>query len=156
MITLTKAEEGEAEKWGVGANDTGHRWHVTLQSTGGKPEKKLSFSPVDLDLATGIAEDYCERLNTLGLIDPSAAWRSTPASRKQIDTLKKLKVEFEQGVTKGEASDMITQAVQRRNRWKGQPATEPQLRALRYLGYNMDQIWTKGTASKAIADAKCR
>ena len=66
-----------------------------------------------LEWAQGIAEDYARQLRAEALIDPHAAWRSKPASEKQLATLKKFRIKTVAGITAGAASDLISAAVGR-------------------------------------------
>ena len=47
---------------------------------------------------------------------PEGAWRTHPASEKQIATLEKFKVNYRDGITKGEAADIIQDLFARRDK----------------------------------------
>lgn len=96
----------------------------------GKWEVSATWRPKDREsrtaarqrtLATGFltaqealqaAEVYVqgERRQAGRLVDREAPWRSTPASPGQLGLLRKLKVPFRPGITKGAASDLINTA----------------------------------------------
>lgn len=63
--------------------------------------------------AQGLSEDYARQLRADALIDPHAAWRTKPASGKQLATLQKFKIRPIPGITAGEASDLISAAIGR-------------------------------------------
>jgi ATP-dependent helicase IRC3 len=86
-------------------------WTAQLNSRGESPLVLTSGKP--LDWAQGIAEDFARKLRADALVNPHAAWRTKPASRKQIATLQKFRIRPDSGITAGEASDMISSAIAR-------------------------------------------
>lgn len=62
--------------------------------------------------ALGLAESEARQLakdeGALTLIQPKAKWRKDPASSKQLDTLLRMGVRIPEGITKGQAADLIT------------------------------------------------
>ena len=66
---------------------------------------------VDVGYAQGVAEDYIRARGTERLVNPAAAWRQRPASAKQLAALKRMRQRRNQGMTAGEASNMIAAAV---------------------------------------------
>ena len=78
--------------------------------------------PVDLELAQGIAEDYLRRVDAVRLAREDAAWRSRPASERQLAALQRWGVPVTRPLTAGEAADLLTAAaararVRRRPAW---------------------------------------
>ena len=67
-------------------------------------------SGVDLGYAHGIAEDYVRAAGAQALAAPYARWRGKPMNGAQAGELRRLGVTPRDGVTKGEASDLITVA----------------------------------------------
>jgi len=64
------------------------------------------------------AEDLClQRAKEQRFGGADAPWRSRPASQKQIDLLKRMHVPFPQGVTQGQAADLLDKRFER-NRQK--------------------------------------
>lgn len=63
---------------------------------------------LDIGYAQGVAESFVETAGAAGLANPNARWRTVPASEKQLSTLTKLRIKHEPGITKGEASDLIS------------------------------------------------
>lgn len=93
-----------------------------LYLSGGQ-RQYLSDKPLDLAWAQGIAEERARHLldDRLLLVRKDAAWRREPASAKQLDTLRKMRLAFRPGITKGEASDLIGQQIaslQSTSRWR--------------------------------------
>ena len=70
---------------------------------------------MDIGYAQGIAEAYVAEAGVKTLVNPKARWRKQPASDKQKEALAKWRVPFEPGITKGEASDLLDQAMTRAN-----------------------------------------
>lgn len=50
------------------------------------------------------------RLGAGELVYPNARWRQMPATAKQLDVLRRARVPIKPGLTKGEASDLISAA----------------------------------------------
>ena len=73
----------------------------------------LAVTPMTLDWAQAVAEQGARQIQAGQghLVDRRAAWRDTPATEKQIRTLKRLGVRVRRQVTKGEASDLISRAL---------------------------------------------
>lgn len=68
---------------------------------------KLLYRDLTLDYAQGVAEDYVRAAGAWGLVDSAASWRRGPASEKQVELLRKMQVAVREGLTKGEASDLL-------------------------------------------------
>jgi superfamily II DNA or RNA helicase len=76
--------------------------------------KTVLVHDASLEFAQGIAEDHCRRLGAQNVADLDAPWRNRHPSRKQRDLAVKLKVILPKGCTKGEASDLLGQALARK------------------------------------------
>ena len=71
---------------------------------------------LSLEYAQGAAEDYVRRTGVSILVDPNAAWRRSalPPSDKQLAVLRRNRITIPPNLTRGEASDLITQVLARR------------------------------------------
>jgi ATP-dependent helicase IRC3 len=67
-----------------------------------------------VEYAQGVGEDLARALVPQVLIDRTAAWRSQPATPKQLDALRRCRVRHLPTLTKGEAADLLTAAIARR------------------------------------------
>lgn len=83
-------------------------WRVLLM---GENRAKVVASNLDLGYAQGAAEHLIRRSGTVALADTHAPWRSLPATPGQRGYLYRLDVKFPKGMTKGQAADLITQAI---------------------------------------------
>jgi superfamily II DNA or RNA helicase len=63
-----------------------------------------------LHYAQGVAEDWARSHQAHGLATPDAAWRGQPPSEKQIALLTKLGIVVPPGLSRGQASDLLTAA----------------------------------------------
>jgi len=61
-----------------------------------------------LDYAMGRAEDIVRDTPSMPLVTARAGWRASPASVKQIELLKEIRLFAKDTLTKGEAADLIT------------------------------------------------
>jgi len=109
----------------------------------------LAGSPIELELAQGIGEDYVRRCKAVTLAR-GGRWRDQPATPAQLEALRKWKVEPPDGLSKGQASEMLTAAAARTY----EPATDKQLNYLRRLGVQIKNNMTKREAGRAISKAK--
>jgi superfamily II DNA or RNA helicase len=85
------------------------RWRVVRIDRRGAHE--VIAEGLDLGFAQGVAEDYARRAGAGVLVSRTANWRRTPASEGQVAALRKFGIPVRPGITKGEASDLITAAV---------------------------------------------
>ncbi len=85
----------------------GQRWRVLRLHRNG--HEQLAGG-VDLGYGHGIAEDYVRAAGAQALAAPYARWRGKPMNGAQAGELRRLGVTPRDGVTKGEASDLITVA----------------------------------------------
>lgn len=88
--------------------DQPDRWRVRYKARNG--ERHTLQDGLDLGYAQGFAEDYVRRLGAGGLVNPKARWRQLPATPKQLEVLRRARVPIRPGLTKGEASDLISAA----------------------------------------------
>ena len=115
-----------------------------------KARKTLTERPMSLEWAQGIAEDHAREI-TEGrseLINKDAEWRQEKPTPKQIQILTKRRIRIKPGLTKGEASDIISRM------FADNMATQKQISALRRLSipFNPNTL-TKGQAGRMLADA---
>jgi ATP-dependent helicase IRC3 len=89
----------------------------------GKPippsrQRTIASQVSDAEAALRLAESFIqqERRSASRLTDNAAPWRMHPASAKQINYLRTLKVPFKPSITSGEASDLINIAKSRQGR----------------------------------------
>jgi superfamily II DNA or RNA helicase len=110
----------------------------------------LASEPVSLELAQGIAEDYVRRVGEMTLSSRGSRWRNQPATDKQIEALRKWKIDAPPGITKGLASDIMTATLAA----KIEPATDRQLAALARLGVVHGGSLSKREAGRLIGEAR--
>jgi ATP-dependent helicase IRC3 len=87
---------------------SGDRWAVERVVPG---NKTTLWESLPLDYAMGAAEDYARREGAGVLLDPAAAWRSAPATERQLNALRKWKIPVMSGLTKGKASDLLAAVI---------------------------------------------
>lgn len=106
----------------------GKRGTLVLEPSGGKwrsvlyPKEEtrpplLVCDGVDLTWAMGVAEEKIVRrakAETLKVIDRTAPWRLAAPGDKQLNLLRKNGIPIKEGLTKGEASDLITAVTARK------------------------------------------
>ena len=68
----------------------------------------------DFQWLLGRAEDLARQRGVTALVAKDAPWRAKPASEKQIDALRRMRVRVQAGLTAGEASDLISQKIAQR------------------------------------------
>lgn len=90
----------------------GDQWRLIEAQRDGRYD--LGAGP--LDWLMGQAEDRVREAGAAALVAKDAPWRARPASEKQVMTLAKMRVPFRPGLTAGEASDLIGQAIMGRRR----------------------------------------
>lgn len=73
-------------------------------------------SGLDIGYAQGVAEQFVTEAEAKQLANPQARWRGQPATEKQRETLIKMRLAHDpETITKGEASALITAAIERSN-----------------------------------------
>jgi superfamily II DNA or RNA helicase len=103
---------------------------------------------IPLGYAQGVAEDYARQNAQAAFIDKEAKWRGYPASDKQIDLLERLGITYPTDITKGEASQLIDEAM-------NEPVTDRQLFFIqRHRLHSNPAILTKKTAGTLIVKYK--
>jgi hypothetical protein len=60
-----------------------------------------------LPYAQGLAEDYARHLGVARLVEAEAPWRQHSATEKQTALLRKLGIAAREGLTKGEAAELL-------------------------------------------------
>jgi superfamily II DNA or RNA helicase len=121
------------------------RYTVTLT----EPDNatSLSSNALPLGYSQGIAEDYA-RQNAKTFASKDAKWTKKPATEKQLATLDKLHINYPEGISTGEASQLIGQKLAEKELKQNEPATAKQIYALKQAGFDVDSSLTKGEASK--------
>lgn len=77
--------------------------------------------------------------------------REQPATAKQIRLLEGWGFDTD-GITKQEASEIISEEMEERNSWRDEPASEGQIGYLEALGVDFHPRITKGKASELIEE----
>ncbi len=110
--------------------------------------QKISDGVLPLGYAMGSCEDFARRLSLGNLSLKDAAWRTKPATPKQIATIGRMGVDVKPGLTKGEASALITAT-------QSTPATDKQKWFIaRYKLHPTPELLTKQQASLLIGKYK--
>lgn len=85
---------------------TGDQWHVDVIMPDGRRGRLAG--PLPLSYGQGVAEDYARSIGAGGLTNPYARWRQEPVSDGQRRLMRVLHIPITAGLTKGEATDLIT------------------------------------------------
>jgi superfamily II DNA or RNA helicase len=132
----------------------GGLWQVVLHSRDG--ETDLAGQPLPLDYAQGVAEEHI-RQNGLGwFAGKDAQWRSRPASDKQVDLLRSLGVDPEEGLTRERAQDLIRETLRSRALndpdapWRSQPASARQIQWMEKHHFRVREGLTKGEVADVM------
>lgn len=86
----------------------GDRWDVVVRE---HDESRVLARDLPLEYAQGVAEDHARKVGAGALIDPNAAWRTAPATERQLAALRRWRIRPREGLTKGEASDLLSAKV---------------------------------------------
>jgi len=73
---------------------------------------------LDVGYAQGLAEQFVVNAGAVGLASSKAKWRTSttiPATDRQLETLAKMRIRFQQPISKGEASNLIGAEIARRD-----------------------------------------
>jgi ATP-dependent helicase IRC3 len=84
-------------------------WEVTQRWDDGTEDRL--WQGASLEWAHGIAEEHVRRAGAQGLVSVDAPWRAAAASLAQKAALVKFGLGCPDGLTKGEAADMLTRAI---------------------------------------------
>jgi ATP-dependent helicase IRC3 len=85
--------------------DIPDRWRVRYKAK--DATRETLREGLDLGYAQGFAEEYARQMGAGVLVDPTARWRRDPATEVQIDLLRRCRIPVRDGLTKGEATDLI-------------------------------------------------
>ncbi len=85
-----------------------------------KPRKRVASAPT-MDMALELAEQLAKKAGpeAKALMDPKARWRTDGPTDRQLETLRKFRVQVPEGLTKGDASAMITREIARMQARRG-------------------------------------
>jgi ATP-dependent helicase IRC3 len=148
FYVLSGGEHGQVV---IRQGETG-AWSATvIPARGGGPQ--VLGDGLDLGYAQGIAEDWVRGVRADRLADRSAAWRSRPASDRQIALLRERGIEVQPGLTAGAASDLIDVA---KATSALAPATPKQIWRLQQMGVATTRALTKREASALIDETMRR
>ena len=113
--------------------------------------EQLSSSPLPLDYSMGVCEDYARGISAGRHALKDAAWRNAPATEKQLNALNKMHISTWQGITKGEAYDLMNNVFSRDG------ATEKQIWYIKHHNLHpAPELLTKYEAMKLIKQDKER
>ena len=115
----------------------------------------LSESYLSLGYAQGVAEDYIRQNKALArAIDKNAKWRGDKPTDKQLETMNRMKIQYNSDTTKGEATQMISAAIALLEERNNAPASSKQIWYMRHkLRLDVHSDITAGEARKLIAEA---
>ena len=123
----------------------------TLRVTRGRREEVLLAMPCPLAAVLAAAESMITKLPSASKIArKDSAWRYDPATVGQKRTMDRLKIQYAENITSGQASTLITQKEAEIERKKREPATEAQVRYMRALGITVPENCTKAMAGYLI------
>lgn len=145
-ITMTPSENQDGTYSVKAALAPGYQWQTWLSRA------PLSWAQQHAESKAKLLES---RESKRPQADRTAPWREKPASVKQRETLFQWGIPHTEGISAGEASDLIVQAAGVRlvditASWRAKPASFKQLRTLRNLGVQHLEI-TSGEASDLIS-----
>ena len=111
---------------------------------------KLSEDVLPLYYALGVCEDRARKMSVARVARKDAPWRDAPATEKQINALRRMKIRFTGNVTRGEASDMMSRKM-------GEAATDAQIWTIKRNNLHAHpELLTKCEAGKLIGAYKAR
>lgn len=130
----------------------GDEWMVqTVGARGENVNQKLSDAPVTLETAQAIAEDFVRRVNAVTVARVNAGWRNGGASEAQVKILARAGIKNAEQMTKGTASDLVTQIMAKK---EFEPASPKQIAYLRRIGENVTVGLTKKEAGRLIGKSR--
>jgi hypothetical protein len=128
---------------------------VWLTDKSSSTKTALSDCILDLGYALGTGEDYVRANAPRCLVSKEAFWRQHEASARQIELLRRWKIPYSSGISKGEACALIDLEIARKEAARMEPATSKQIWFINNrLGIKISEGMTKGEASRMISDAK--
>ena len=106
----------------------------------------LTEGLLPLDYCMGVCEDYARKLDGAKYALKSAAWRKDPATEKQLNTLRKMGIRYHEGISKGEACELLNEVLNVK-------ATEKQIHFIsRYGLHTHPDMLNKQEARKIIGE----
>ena len=75
--------------------------------------REILADGLSLSYAQGVAEDKARELGAGGLVKRQARWRRDPATAGQLEALRRWRIPIKANLSKGEATDLLTQAIAR-------------------------------------------
>lgn len=115
----------------------------------GRDIQPLSDTTVDIELGQGIGEDYVRRCKAV-VLARGGKWRDQPATEAQLKALRAWKIDPPEGLSKGQASEMLTAAAAK----SYDLATPKQVAYLRRLGIPFEEPLSKKAAGRLIGAAR--
>ena len=110
----------------------------------------LSADVLPLDYALGVCEDQARKMSAAWIARKDAPWRDAPATEKQLNALRRMKIQFEDGITRGEASDLMDKKL-------AEGATTAQIWTIKRHGWHSHpELLTKSEAGRLIGMHKER
>ena len=96
----------------------------------------------------GVCEDYARKIDGAKYALKSAGWRNDPATKKQLNALRKMGISYHEGISKGEACQLL-------NGVFNAGATEKQVYFIsRYGLHESPELLSKYEAGKIISEYK--
>lgn len=141
MIPAERSDD-EVLTWRVDA--------VGVRAPGSPSRMMLNADAVNQETAQMIAEDYVRRVNAMNLAKKQTEmpWRNDPATAQQVRALKRAGVKGAEGLTRGTASDLLTQI---KSKQAATPATPKQIAALRARGLKVSESISRQEAARMFA-----
>lgn len=107
-----------------------------------------------LGYSQGVAEDFARKSKSGKLADKQARWRNLPMSDGQTQEFIRLKAAVPEGLTRGEASDLLDDLKAKKQAWKFEPASSQQKARLTKMGIKYPEDITKSQAGRLIGQNK--
>lgn len=123
------------------------KWNVVANIVNGQDKAVSLHESLPFGYAQGLAEDYA-RQHGQAFARKDARWTRQKPTAKQIEMLTKLKIQYDPDISRGEAAQLISEQLARR---EVEPATSKQLWRLRQMGYTPPEGLTKPQARQMIA-----
>ena len=112
--------------------------------------RKLADGVLPLNYCLGVCEDKARQMDAAQPARKDALWRGAPATEKQVNALRRMGVSVDDGMTKGEASELL-------NKTLGVAATNSQRWFISRHGLHAHpEMLTKGEAGRLIGAFKAR